>query len=76
MRTVEDARNLNRVRLDLIDNNIRQRSESKLTPPGHAAAGSSKIGKIFQAGALIIDRSGNAAGCIGVVAFDPFADAL
>ncbi len=74
MRTVENARNLNRIRLDLINNNVGQRRECKLTPSGHAAAGSSKIGKILQAGALVIDRSGNATGRFRVVSLNPFAD--
>ena len=76
MRTVENARNLNRVRLDLIDNDVRQRCKCKFTPPGHAAAGSSEIGEILKTGALVIDRPGNAAGCIRVIALDPFADVL
>ena len=76
LRTVENARNFNHARLDLIDNDVRQRRECKFTPSGHAAAGSSKIGKILQSGALVIDRSGNAAARFGIVPFNPFADVL
>jgi len=76
LRTVENARNLNRVRLDLIDNDVRQRCKCKFTPPGHAAAGSSEIGEILKTGALVIDRPGNAAGRFGIVPFNPFADVL
>ena len=76
MRTVENARNLNRVRLDLIDDDVRQRRKCKFTPPVHPAAGSSQMGRILQAGASVIDGSSNAARCFGIVAFDPFADVL
>ena len=76
LRTVENARNLDRVRLDLIDNDVRQRRECKFTPSGHAAAGSSKIGKILQASALVIDRSRHAVGRLRIVPFNPFADVL
>jgi len=76
LRTVENARDLNRVRLDLIDDYIRQRRECEFAPSRHAAAGPSKIGKILQAGALVVDRSSNASSCFGVIAFDPFADVL
>jgi len=73
---MKNARDLNRVRLDLIDNDVRQRRECEFTSPGHAAAGSSKIGKIFQTGTLITDGSGNAAGRFGIVPLNPFADVL
>jgi hypothetical protein len=76
LRTVGNTRNLNRVLLDLIDNYVRQRCECEFAPSGHAAAGWSKMGKITQAGAPVIDRSSNAEGSLGVVTFDPFANAL
>ena len=40
---VENARNLNRVGLYLIDDDVRQGRESELAPPGHAAASAPKI---------------------------------
>jgi hypothetical protein len=76
LRTVENARNLNCVLLDLIDNNVRQRRKGKFTPSGNAAAGSSKIWEILQASALVRGRSGNAAARFGIVPFNPFADVL
>src|SRR5271165_2693561 len=47
-----------------------------ITPSSHAAAGSSEIGKILQAGTSGIDGPGYALGCFRVVARDPFANAL
>src|SRR5271165_3640963 len=47
-----------------------------ITPSSHAAAGSSEIGKILQAGTSVIDGPGYALGCFRVVARDPFANAL
>lgn len=76
LRTVEDARDLNGVWLHLIGNDVRQRRESKFAPPGHAEAELSKVGKVLQATALLISRSGNAAGRFGSVPLDPFADVL
>jgi hypothetical protein len=73
---MEDAGDLNRIRLDLIDNDVRQRCKCKLTPACHAAAGSPKIGKVFQTGTLVINRSGNTACSFGIVALEPFADLL
>jgi len=73
---VEDARNLDCVRLDLIDNDVGQRCESEFTPPGDSAADSAKIGKILKTGALIINCEGNASGGFGVVPFNPLADLL
>jgi hypothetical protein len=40
------------------------------------AAGPPEVGEIFQPGAAFVDRSGNSPGCIGIAAFDPFANAL
>lgn len=73
---MEDSRNLDRIRLDLIDGDVRQRRKCKFAASGHATAGSSQMGGILQAGASVKDGSSNAAGSFGVVAFDPFADAL
>jgi hypothetical protein len=70
---MKNAQNLNRIQLDLIPNDVRQCSEGKLRPSSHSAAGSSKIGKILQAGALVIDRIGNAAGRFGIVPFNPIS---
>jgi len=74
--TVENARDLNRVGLHLINDDVRQWSKCQLTPPSHAAASSSKGGEIPQMAALFIDRSSNAAGSFGIVAMDPPANAL
>ena len=76
LRTVENARNLNRVGLDLIDHDIGQRGECQFTPSSHAAAGSSEMREIPQAGASVINGSRDAPGCFGIVALDPFANAL
>jgi hypothetical protein len=57
----------------LIDSDIRQRSKHKLPSSRYAAAGSSKLGKILQAGASVIDRSGNPARSFRIVALYPFA---
>jgi hypothetical protein len=76
LRAVEDSGNLNQVRLDPIDNNVGQGRECQFPPSSHSAAGSTEVGKIFQAGAFVVYRSGNAACCTGVVPFDPIADVL
>ena len=73
---MEDARNLDCIRRDLIDDDVRQRRKCKFAASGHAAAGSSQMGRILQAAASVIDGPSNAAGSFGVVAFGPFADAL
>jgi hypothetical protein len=54
----------------------RDATEFKLASPGHAAAGSSKIGKISQTATLFINRSSNSAGGFRIVAIDPLANAL
>src|SRR5579859_2980051 len=76
LRTVEDARDFNRVFGHLIDGDIWQGRKHNLPPSRHAAAGSSKLGKILQAGASIIDGSGNPPGSFRVVALYPFANPL
>jgi hypothetical protein len=76
LRPVKNSRDLNRVWMDLINDYVRQRRERQLAPPGHPAAGSSKIGEILRATALFINGSSNAAGSFGIVAVDPLANAL
>lgn len=49
LRAMEDSRNLNCLRFDLINDDVWQRSECKLASSGHAAARPPEIGKVFQA---------------------------
>ena len=55
LRTVEDVRNLNRIWLDLIDDDVRQRREGKLASPNHPLAHAAKMGKMHQSSATVID---------------------
>jgi hypothetical protein len=61
---------------DLIDRDVRQRRKHEFPPSLDAATGSAKMRKVLQAGACLIDGSGNLGGGFGVVAFDPLANAL
>jgi hypothetical protein len=70
------VRDLDGVFRDLINGYVGQGRKHQLPPAGHAAARSSKVWKIPQAGASVIDGSGNSPGSFGVVALDPFANAL
>jgi hypothetical protein len=64
------------VRRDLADGYVRQGREYEFATAGQAAAGSPKIGKVFQSGASLIDGSGNSTGRFRIIALDPLANAL
>src|ERR1035441_878342 len=73
---VEDAHDFNGLIRDLIDGDVRQGWKRELPSSGHAAAGSANMGKVLQAGAAVIDGSGNPSGRFRVVGLYPFANAL
>ena len=75
LRTVEDARNFNRVRGDPINGKVGQWRERQFSPPGHPAE-SATVGEFLQTGAPVIDRSRNSPGRIWIVALYSFADTL
>jgi hypothetical protein len=68
---MEDAGNLDDVRRHPIDDDVRQGRKRELTLSGHPATDSSKAGKIAETCALTIDCSGNPAGGLRIVPFNP-----
>ncbi len=71
LRTVVDAGDFDGVLLDLVDGDIRQGRKHQLAPPFHAS-GASKVGKVLQCLAAVIDGFDHLAGGGRIV----FLDAL
>ena len=55
--TMKNAGDFDQVRRNPVDDDIRQGRKRKLTPSGHAAADSSRVGKVAEASALVIVRA-------------------
>jgi hypothetical protein len=73
---VKDAGYFNCFFCHQINRDIRQGREYDLALSQQAAARSPYTRKLFQPVATLIDRSGYAGGCFGVIDLDPLADAL
>jgi hypothetical protein len=76
LRTVEYAGDFYHVFRDVIDDDVRQGREDKLSPSSHPAAGAAHEWKLCEAFASAVNRLRHAPRCLGVIALDPFANAL
>ena len=73
---MEYARDFYRLFGDLIDDDVGQGREDEFAPSSHPAAGAAHKGKVFEAVASAVKGLSDATRCLGVVALDPFANAL
>ena len=76
LRPVENAGYFNRFFRHQLNRYVGQGREYQLAPSRHTAACSTNTRKIFQPATPVIDRSGYAVGCVGVIDLDAFANTL
>src|ERR1039458_1930670 len=76
LRPVKNPRDFDRVFLDLINSDVRQRRKRQFSPSVHPVADSSHGGKISQLATTVVDDLRHASCGFWVVAFDPGANAF